>query len=178
VKRRAVLHRRLLAFVAALGLVMAALTARLFVWPHADEPVRADAVVVLAGEGGRYARAVELMRRGVAPTLLVSSARDEKTGTWESPACGRRRPYEVVCFEPSPVRTIGEARAVARIAHRRGYDHIVVVTARYHLTRARMLFERCIDGDVDMVRSGGAIRPRTLVHEWGGVIYALVRRGC
>jgi uncharacterized SAM-binding protein YcdF (DUF218 family) len=171
-------RRRALAAIAAAVMVGIALTLRWFVWPPSADPERADAVVALGGEGGRYERAVELMEQGVAPTLLLSSRRAEDTGEWMSDVCDADAAYEVVCFEPQPSRTSGEARVATRIAHERGYDRIVVVTARYHVTRAKVLFERCFDGDVQMVRAGGHIRLDSWMHEWGGLVHAWVHRDC
>ena len=143
-------------FVRGLGLLLLGLAlgwaiaaAVLFVWPPRHRGARADAVVVLAGaRGPRLAKGLELVRRGVAPVLVVS---DGWSPTWPEAnrlCAGRPAPVRVTCFHPDPYSTRGEARAFARLATRRGWRSAVVVSSRYHLLRARMLFERCYDGTV------------------------------
>ena len=99
----------------ALGWTIAA--AALFVWPPRHAAARADAVVVLAGgRGPRLAKGVELVRRGVAPVLVVS---DGWSPTWPEAnrlCAGRPAPVAVACFHPAPYSTRGEAEAFARLA--------------------------------------------------------------
>ena len=47
-----------------------------------------------------------------------------------------------------------DARAIARLARERGWSSIVVVTSRFHVTRARMLFRRCYRGALSVVPVG------------------------
>ncbi|MFI5046905.1 MAG: YdcF family protein, partial [Acidimicrobiia bacterium] len=92
----------LLPVLALAGLVA---TARLFVWPETDRIERADAVVVLAGgDGERLDRGLQLMRDGVAPTLVLSFGPNR--------LCSGGQPFAVVCFAPSPETTRGEAEAI------------------------------------------------------------------
>ena len=134
-----------------LGLVLGwvAAAAVLFVWPPQPVPSRADAVVVLSGgRGPRLARGLALVRRGVAPVLVIS---DGWSPTWPEGnrlCAGRRALARIVCFRPVPYDTRGEAEAFARLARARGWHSVVVVSSRYHITRARMLFERCFAGSV------------------------------
>ena len=67
-RSRSVLLILLLVVVAA----WAAVVARFVLWPVQDSPRRADAVVVLAGDHLRLGKALELMARRVAPTLVIS----------------------------------------------------------------------------------------------------------
>lgn len=166
------------------GLVAAWLVASgfLFLWPREDSPQRADAVVVLSGNRkSRLPRALELMRGDVAPTLVISNGFDP---FWKQAKrlCARgTTSFGVVCFRPRPDSTQGEAEATARIARRRGWHSLVLVTSRFHVTRARMLFERCFDGRVQAVgtRSSTLYLPVNLVAEWGKLGYQLtVQREC
>jgi uncharacterized SAM-binding protein YcdF (DUF218 family) len=175
------LRRVLLPAVVLLVLGWLAATAVLFLWPREDSPVRANAVVVLAGgRTPRLEKALGLMRRHVAPVLVISDGRDP---LWPQAnrLCAGHAPFVVLCFRPKPYSTRGEAEQVARIAAKRRWRSIVVVTSRYHVTRARMLFERCFHGDVDTV---GAPYPVAhvvsfVVSEWAKLVWALtVSRAC
>ena len=120
----------------------------LFLRPEEDSPRRSDAVVVLAGDADhRIPRGLELVRDGVAPRLLLSREPGEKWASWRR-LCGRPA---VTCFKADPYSTQGEAEAVARLAARRGFRSVAVVTSRYHVFRSRLLFERCLDGRVSVV---------------------------
>jgi len=85
-----------------------------FVWPSADTLQHADAVVVLAGgDGERLDRGLELVRAGVAPTLVAS--------TGPAKLCDSSQPFEVICFMPSPETTRGEAEAIGHLAREHGW---------------------------------------------------------
>ena len=171
----------------AVGLVLLAAlfaaTARWIVWPDTDGPGEADAIVALAGAPERLPAAVELMNEGKAPLLMVSlgsgPGRDERRRF-----CADEHPYDVVCYVPDPDRTKGEAEEATRIAEERGLKDLLVVTSRYHAIRARMLFDRCFDGDVrvDGVRPdspGGLPGLGNLIHEWGAYVYGFTfARSC
>ena len=171
--------RRFLVVALAAWLVA---TAFLFVWPRQDSPERADAVVVLSGSRKhRLPRALELMRSRVAPTLVISGGRLRGWHEANRLCDGERARFRVICFEPDPDSTQGEAEETARLAKRRGWDSLVVVTSHFHVTRARMLFARCFDGDVDAVgaRSTSLYLPLNLLTEWGKLGYQLtVQREC
>jgi uncharacterized SAM-binding protein YcdF (DUF218 family) len=179
-----VLRRRLI--LALLALFLAAWIAGsivLFLLPDEQTPARADAVVVLSGtRGTRLAKALELMKKGIAPVLVISN--DPETPVREAiHLCrrGRGPTYRVVCFEPHPDSTRGEARAVGRLAASRGWKSIVLVTSHFHVTRARMLFRRCYGGTIDAVGASYPAWsvPKVVVSEWAKLVYALVfARGC
>jgi uncharacterized SAM-binding protein YcdF (DUF218 family) len=163
-----------------LGWIVAA--AALFVWPPRSSDVRADVAVVLAGgRGPRLSEGVSLVRRGVAPVLVIS---DGWSPTWPEAnrlCAGRSSPVPVVCFHPDPYSTHGEAEAFARLARKRGWTSVVVVSSRYHVVRARMLFERCYPGRVEIASPDGTLLNRVLAApvETVKLGYALlVRRGC
>ena len=154
---------------------------RFFLWPEQDTPRAADAVVVLAGSRNpRLEKGLELMRRRVAPILVVS---DAPAPGWPraNRLCAGRARFRVICFKPEPYSTRGEAQMVARMARRRGWRRIVVVTSVFHVTRSRLLFERCVDGEVQLVgaRYAYARAPRYVFSEWVKLAYAqTLGRGC
>ncbi|MGD0712627.1 MAG: YdcF family protein [Gaiellaceae bacterium] len=178
--------RCLLAVVAVLVGAWLVTVAFLFIWPRADAPpARADAVVVLSGGlNERLDPALALVRRGVAPVLAISSAFRDPRWTKAHRLCrGEEGPtrFRVLCFEASPYSTRGEARSVARLARQHGWTRIVVVTSTYHVTRARMLFQRCYHGRLWVVGTGSTWW--RLPEEWASetgklLVQATVERGC
>ena len=172
--------RLVLVLLVLLVAAWAAVVARFVLRPAQDEPRRADAVVVLAGDRLRLGKALELMTRRVAPTLVIS---DGLAPGWRraNRLCRGRARFRVLCFRPEPYSTRGEARAVARMAVARGWRSVVVVTSTYHVTRARLLFDRC--GDVRVRVTGSTYRrsliPLEVFLEPAKLVYALVlARGC
>lgn len=153
-----------------------------FLRPASDDPRQADAVIVLSGDHGeRLAVATRLLGNGVAATLVFAGTRDR---VQEDVLCAAPpEGFEVVCLRPQPDSTRAEARASAQLAEQRGWRRIVVVTSDYHVTRSRLLFERCFDGQVDVVGGDSnhsvAVLARVVAHEWLAVGHALtVGRSC
>jgi uncharacterized SAM-binding protein YcdF (DUF218 family) len=179
--------RRVLVGLAVLVAAWLVLCLVLFVWaPWAgDAPQHADAVVVLSGGlNRRLDPALALMRRGVAPVLAISgAAQDRKWKKARRLCAGEEGPlrYRVLCFQPVPYSTRGEARAIARLARARGWQRVVVVTSRFHTTRARMLVGRCYHGRLWMV--GTSSPPLRLLEDWADetaklLVQLTVARGC
>ncbi|MEP6978938.1 MAG: YdcF family protein [Thermoleophilia bacterium] len=168
------------ALFAAAVVALAASTAVLFVFPPEDHPRRADVVVVLSGSHDRLPKGLELMRRGVAPVLVIS---DGAVPSWPvaNRLCRGGKKFRVICFHPAPYSTRGEARFVADLMKRRGWKRVVVVTSRYHVLRARMDFRRCVEGHVDGVGASTSLGRwiAGVLQEWPKLGYALtVGRGC
>lgn len=171
---------RLVVAAVVLMVLAGVLTAVAVLRPARDEPGRADAVVVLSGDHGeRLARAKELLAAGVAPTLVLVGTPDSVENL---EMCAGRTTYEVVCLRPEPDSTRTEAAATAELARARNWRSIVVVTSTPHVTRARLLFDRCFPGTLDVVGAdlpfGGARARSIMIHEWLGLVYAAVPRGC
>jgi uncharacterized SAM-binding protein YcdF (DUF218 family) len=135
---------------------------------------------VLAGSHSRLTTALRLMRRGVAPTLVISDGR-EPGWTRANRLCAGRTTLRVLCFRPHPYSTTGEAEAVARMAARRGWRSVVVVTSTFHVTRARMLFKRCTSARVLAVGSKPTLvsYAENIPYETGKLLYQVtVSRSC
>jgi uncharacterized SAM-binding protein YcdF (DUF218 family) len=162
--------------------VIAALTGRLFVWPATDPPGQVDAVLVFAGgEGERAATGIGLVRRGVAPVLVISDG--GRPGSRSAWACHQPLGFRIVCVTPDESSTQAEASAFTELAEREGWRSVVLVTSTYHLRRASLLMGRCYDGTILTAsapprRSVARLAP-PILHEWAGVLVALtVRRSC
>jgi uncharacterized SAM-binding protein YcdF (DUF218 family) len=132
--------------------------------------------------GERTREALALVRRGLAPVLVVSRTRDPG---WEAgrELCMHEQRPEIVCIRAAPYTTRGEARAVGRLASKRGWHSLLLVTSTYHVTRVRLLYRRCFAGRIDVVgadpKAGPAEWAGAVAHEWGGLAYAvMIARAC
>jgi uncharacterized SAM-binding protein YcdF (DUF218 family) len=135
--------------VGAAGLVLAVGAA--IVWPRDDVPDDPAAIVVLGGAGPeRIDLGIELHEQHGGVLVLSSSAMN--FGLDRGLTC---EDDDVLCIMPMPETTIGEAQTVARLADEQGWDHLTVVTSRFHTARARLLFRQCLGDDVSIV---GAVR--------------------
>jgi uncharacterized SAM-binding protein YcdF (DUF218 family) len=189
-RRRWVAVSLTVATVLAVALAAAAvLSWRWFVRPSVDGAARADAIVMFGGSGDRFDRAVDLADEGYADTIVISDPYNEERRAspygWFCRNDGSRpgypvHDYEAICFEPEPQTTRGEARYLADLAAERGWERVVLVTTVDQATRARMLVERCWDGQVaTAVVPSGENRLARVLYEWGAMARAtLLRRGC
>jgi uncharacterized SAM-binding protein YcdF (DUF218 family) len=143
-------------------------------WPRDDEPADPDAVVVLGGAGPeRVELGIELRDRYDAVLVLSSSAinfgREAGVDCQNDPA--------IRCLYPQPATTLGEARSVAQLADEQGWDHVTVATARFHSTRARVLFRQCLGDRVSVVgappRPGQRRGPVEYLNEFVGTLAAM-----
>ena len=149
-----------------------------FMVPRDDVPRDPDAVVVLGGAGEERAqRGIALAARYDAQLVLSSNARFYAAA--QGTVCDR----DAICFEPVPENTVGEARNVAELAERHGWDHVTVATSDFHTSRTRFLFRQCLGDDVTVVGASREDRPRLvpqlLLREAVGVLAgATVERAC
>lgn len=179
--------RRHVRLLIAVGIVIGAFvvaTFPLFIYPKVD-PVRpSDAVVVIAGGPLRMQRALELVDQGTAPLLLISDPRGRwPYGSFSRHVCKpKKRKYQVICFDPKPESTQGEARVVAKIAAQRHLRSIIVVTSTFHVTRARLEINRCYHGRLAVIGTPWPNLAKRLLYtalEWPKLIYAeTLNRGC
>ena len=130
----------LISFVLLIGLY--AIGAPVFLWRDDDPlPAKADAVVVLEGSDKRIPAARALVDGGIAPLLVVAAERNDRDKARRR-LC-RSKAEDVMCVYPGPFAQIGEAQAIAKIAKRRNWDTVVLVTSRYSLLRSDRIFRRC-----------------------------------
>ena len=128
---------------------------------RADPPMKADAIVVLAGPYTRAMHAADLYRAGHAPKVVLSEAVREKIWS-QLEELGIRLPpvpeiYRRVLqakgvpadrIEPlgrPALSTADEAQAIAARFGRPG-GSVIVVTSPSHVMRARLIIERALEG--------------------------------
>lgn len=149
-----------------------AVTARLLVWPAQGMPARVSAIVMLAGPGNRLPVALQLARQRRAPVLVVSLGSHGYSGPCPSPVPGVR----LICFDPDPGTTQGEAETLGRLARKYRWTSVVVVATRPQDTRARMLVKRCFGGSTYVVTAPLPLSswPYQIAYGWGALLKALV----
>src|ERR1035437_9417279 len=181
-------YRLLIVLLVALDTIaiFSAATYTLFVDPHIDPVRRSDAVVVIAGGPLRLKKGIELADSGIAPLLIVSNPR----GGWAykeearhlCDGHGARRAFELICFDPRPESTQGEARAVQRIAAARHLRSVIVVTSYFQVSRTRLIMRRCYHGHLAVIGTplnNPWKEPFFIAMEWPKLIYAeTLNRGC
>jgi uncharacterized SAM-binding protein YcdF (DUF218 family) len=167
------------------GLLVAWLVVGYFViaYPTVNHPRRADAIVVLGppDNNDRVDTALSLIRQHVAANLVISIA-SERQRQAKSLCSAPQDGFSVTCFHPHPATTRGEAEHVRDLARQHGWTSVVVVTSTYHVSRARMIFDRCLDGRLYVV----AARHGTSVFTWayqylyqtGAYVKAVLQSGC
>ena len=162
-----------MALVVALLLV----TARLFVWPAEGMPARVSAIVMLAGPGDRLPVALQLAREHRAPMLVVSRGWQGYGGP-----CPRPVPaVQLICFDPNPGNTRGEAEFAGQLAKRYHWRSVVLVTTRAQDTRARIIVQRCFSGSLYVATAPLPVSawPYQIAYGWGALVKALVvQRNC
>jgi uncharacterized SAM-binding protein YcdF (DUF218 family) len=113
----------------------------------AQQPSRADIVVVLAGDdhGNRILRAAQLVMDGYAPKILVSGAQccyghsESELAIEFAVAHG----YPADWFLPFPIKstsTADEAREVVSQLDRMRVGRFLIVTSNYHTRRAAHIY--------------------------------------
>jgi len=164
--------RRALAALMALLVAFSLVSARLFIWPATGAPARADAIVMLAGPGSRLPVALDLARQHRAPVLVVSRGQHGYGGPCPAPVPG----VKLICFEPDPGNTRGEAEYVGRLAAANHWTSLLLVTVRQQDTRARVIMRRCYGGTIYVATADLPWDrwPYEIAYEWGALIKAVV----
>ncbi len=168
-----------LALVAVTAWAVVAIKA--FHYPEVDAWADTDAYYTLHSGGG--VGAVNRVEQWLPPgkPLLVSVPDDELQADPYGSVCGDPA-LNVICVAPHPESTRGEARNLGRIARERGWQSVTVISQRSHMTRARLLMERCYDGEIRMfprdVNRGIIGSARVLVYESGAMAKAWLVAEC
>jgi uncharacterized SAM-binding protein YcdF (DUF218 family) len=162
---------------AVILIAFAGLSARVLIWPTQGMPAHVDAILSLAGPGNRLPVAVRLAREHRAPVLVVSQGHLGYGGPCPAPIQGVR----IICFDPDPADTRGEAEYMGTLAKRNGWKSIVVVATPEQAARARLLVGRCYPGAVYVIAAPvpRSQLPYQVMYGWGALIKALtVQRAC
>jgi uncharacterized SAM-binding protein YcdF (DUF218 family) len=161
-----------------------------------ETPIRADAIVVLAGNApDRLPWAQQLRNQGFAELLIVSNEPVHTHGletTWLAlHAAGVSAPEIpdsalIVIDNPPPESTIDEAHRAADLMQSRGLHSALLVTEAFHSRRATLLFKAAFSRKGLTVRSVAVpdsfdlahwwahpLAARRVVEEWAKLLYYL-----
>lgn len=110
--------------------------------PVSSLPIGDALVVHAGGRGERLTSALALMANGAAPVLIIMNG---EAPEWPeaNALCDQSEPFVVLCPDPSPDNTIGEASELGRLVTDQQWRSIVVVTSDYHLRRTLVLDGAC-----------------------------------
>jgi uncharacterized SAM-binding protein YcdF (DUF218 family) len=124
---------------------------------HTDPLVKADAVLVLAGDmtGGRITKAAELVKQGYAPVVLVSGPMllygINEANLAINYAVGKGYPREM--FVPMISKAFSTRDEVAFFVpelRSRGVHRLIIVSSDFHTNRAGKLFRKALGPDIDV----------------------------
>jgi hypothetical protein len=169
--------RPILAGLTFLVVLFCAATARLMIWPARGMPRSVGAIVMLSGPGNRMQAAVRLAREHRARVLVVSRGHEGYGNPCPAPVPD----IKLICFEPVPASTRGEAEFVGRLARRYHWHSLTLVTSVPQDSRARQRVEACFPGRVYVVTASlsWTAWPGQIVYEWGATIKMdLLQPGC
>lgn len=175
-KRR---HWRWRWLAATLVLAFIVATMRLFIWPDQGMPAQVSAIVMLDGPGNRLTTAIDLAYQHRPPFLVVS--RGSPTyghGSDCAPVIPR---VQVICFDPNPSTTKGEAEFAGRLAKKYHWHSVALVTITPQDSRGRLRVERCLTGPVYVVTAPPSwwTWPYEIAYEWAAMVKAYVfQRSC
>ena len=171
--------RSVAAALVVLAIAVSATTARLFIWPNRGMPARVSAIVMLGGPGDRLDTALDLAFQHRAAFVVISRG---SPYFGHGSVCAPQIPrVQVICFEPSPATTRGEAEFAGLLARKYHWRSVVLVTSTPQDSRARLRVERCFTGPVYVMTASLPwwAWPYELAYEWGATAKALtIQRSC
>ena len=179
-------HRFLLLGVSMLfviGICLASLQYRALTLPKtsSNSLIPTDAVIVTTGGQARITAGLSLMQEGLAKHMLVTGVGDGITKTMLSSSLGLSETQKAQLFccvdlDFTATDTIGNALASAKWMKHHNYVSLRLVTANYHLARAKLEFARTMP-EIDITYysvSPPDLRPHDWYHDWA-IIRLLVR---
>ncbi|MDN4475400.1 hypothetical protein QQX09_05960 [Demequina sp. SYSU T00192] len=153
----------------------------LYVFPAHDEPRAVDAVYVIGPPTeARMELAEEMVADGLTDTIIVSLDDDpDIRRRWDeaTAVCEEPQDFTVYCSMPDPFTTRGEARWMRDLIEENGWDAVGVVTMAPHLTRTRVIMERCWDGDLAYLDSHETMSPFVWAYQYLYQTAALIKVG-
>ncbi|WP_297082106.1 YdcF family protein [uncultured Demequina sp.] len=158
-----------------------------YVLPATDQPSGVDVVYVIGPPTDeRIDTALELTDGHGARALMVSldplaaHAFDDAAVLCDAGATPAG--VEVICARPEPFTTRGEARELEAEMAEHGWETSAVITFTPHISRTRMIMERCDVGELSMIASDESLEPWLWAYQYAyqtaGFAKAFVLQGC
>jgi uncharacterized SAM-binding protein YcdF (DUF218 family) len=172
--------RRIAVVLLALFLLFCGATVRLFVLPPTTAmPARVDAIAVLGGPGDRLGLGFQLAQQGRAPYLLLSNG---FTANLPASMCvPDHGSFTVICWNPDPGNTRGEAEFIGRTARQHHWTSIALVTTPDQAWRAAVEVRRCYAGKIYSMTTplSWSQWPYEIMYQWGSTIKSeTMQRSC
>ncbi|HUZ13361.1 MAG TPA: YdcF family protein [Caulobacteraceae bacterium] len=117
--------------------------------PAPDPPVSDGVVALTGGQDARIAAAIGLLESGKATRMLISGVSREVTRGELQTLTGADQSLYDCCVDLgfTATSTTGNARETAQWAAARGYRTLILVTADYHMPRARLELRAAMPGE-------------------------------
>jgi hypothetical protein len=147
----------------------------LFVFPRTDTPTVSDVVFVIGPpEQSRLDIAHKLIDDGLAKNFMIS-VRETQARWFKDCAASRYNEATVYCAQPEPFTTQGEAEWLKTMALLHHWNSAIVITQTDHISRARMLVERCYSGQLQMVADPKPMQFRDWIYQYAYQTAAYVK---
>ena len=175
---KASIGRRTVAVTAIVVGIALAASVPVYVLPVQHPITSADVVYSIGVERWRIEAAVDLIETGASDTLVVSRPH----WMWVD-ECELPQDFAVICADPDPFTTRGEAAYLQTLMQDNGWHSAIVVTRTPHVTRTQLLMDRCVDGDVNVVGRSTGMTPLDWAYQYlyqtaAFVKLAFVTPGC
>jgi uncharacterized SAM-binding protein YcdF (DUF218 family) len=137
-------------------------------------PARTDAIVVLTGGAGRIPRGLQLMEDGMARRMLISGADATVRPRELAAEYGVSRRLFACCIDLGyeAVDTRSNAEETARWLMTHHYTSVRLVTAEWHMHRARMELVAALPAPIEVVGDAVPSNPpiSMLVREYNNLV--------
>lgn len=159
---------------------------QLFYNVHTAAPRQADAVVMLGGASKERMLDAMMIRFDLKAPYLVLSNTHTNGNSSADDYCdthSNKKIYpDIICFTPKPMDTRGEAVALAELATEYQWRNMIVITSTYHIKRAGLLMEQCVNANVTMMSTAPQFNAwqwfRRFVIETGGLLDVTLNPQC
>ncbi len=114
-----------------------------------DQPLHADVIMALAGDTHlRPARALELLRQGYAPRIILNVPAEARVFQWSEPELARKyveglpEAQSITVCAIHGLSTKTEARDASLCLQQTGARSVLLVTSDFHTRRALSIFKK------------------------------------
>jgi len=112
-----------------------------------QNPLAADAIIVLTGGPARLDAALELLKSGKGERLLISGVHSSTSSSMLQATTGGDNALFSCCIDidRAALDTIGNAEESAKWVRTHAYSRVILVTNNYHMPRSLLEMSRLLD---------------------------------